>query len=266
MADDIASPLLLCPNFDTLFVIDQFDNAYSPDGTFKGQKRIITDALVNGYTKLLMSNTQDIIQHPVHIGKATIISDSSVNDELNGGIWTLKFDWNGKIRTLIRYELNAGHDIWPAEITQISHIIVIGSMDWNSIVKYYVHVDSDKVGSNPNIEPDPRRSGMYHIYMPQLTLQFRHMIETRTKLPFTWTQLAYSSDKMQSYDMIPNGRGSHTMIHYCDKSINTASAGFICIDENVCNTSVSRGWEHIGQVIIESFKDDWYTKYSRYAT
>jgi hypothetical protein len=275
MADDIVSPLLLCPDFDTLFVMDRFDDAYSVDGTFESQKKLITDALVSGYTKSFARDKtpDEILHHPVNIGgKATIINnvDTSVIEKdgiVEGGVWTLKFEWNGKIRTLIRYEMNACRNIWPVEIINISHIITIGALDWDFIARYYIHVDPTKVDVklDPNIEPDPHRKGMYHKYMPDLTLQFRSMIETRTKLPFTWTQLAFINDKLQSYEMLPSGRGTYTTITYCKRSIETRQKGFICINENTCHTNVSRGWEKIGKVIIKSFEGDWYTKYSRYA-
>ena len=266
MADDIISPLLLCPDFDTLFVMDVFDEAYSVDGTFESQKKLITDALVSGYTKTFARDKtpNQILHHSVYIGgKATIVS----NDDKDDKIWTLKFEWKGKIRTLIRYEMNACQNVWPVEITNISHIITIGALDWDYVARYYVHVDPVKVNVNtdPDIEPDPYRDGLYQKYMSEFTLQFRSMIETRTKLPFKWTQLEFISEKMQTYSMLQNGRGTHAMINYCKNSIIEKSKGFLCINENTCNTDISRGWEHIGQVVIKSFEGDWYTKYSRFA-
>ena len=48
MAHDIMLPLLLIPDLDNLFVIDNFDWCYSPDGTIDGQRNTIIQILENG--------------------------------------------------------------------------------------------------------------------------------------------------------------------------------------------------------------------------
>ena len=48
MAGDIMSPLLLVPDFDTLFVIDLFDPCFSSEGSWKSQKDDIRRILLDG--------------------------------------------------------------------------------------------------------------------------------------------------------------------------------------------------------------------------
>jgi len=255
MADDIISPLLLCPDFDTLFVIDIF-NGYSEDGTFENQKKLIIDTLINGYTKMIPCECDPkILYYSKYIGgMATVISNTDTNiidtentddgeNLVEGGVWTLKFEWNGKIRTMIRYEMNMNKSIWPTEIVNISHIITIGCIDWNSVVKNYIHTGRDN--SNPNSEPDPDRPGYYQIYSPKLTLQFRSMIETRTILPFKWTQTRHD-DSLMNIRFIENGRGKYVVINYDpdSSSIVKEIPGFLCINENTRDVNISHGWDN----------------------
>lgn len=272
MADDIVSPLLLCPDFDTLFVIDGFDDAYSEDGTFEGQKKYIVDSLIAGHSKYRMrSDGCDILYHPIYIGKATIVSNIDTNiirdNKVVSGIWTLKFEWNGKIRTLIRYEMNACQEIWPVEITNINHIITIGSINWDDVVQYYCRVNIDRNdfdGTDPDVEQDPNREGIYQKYIPDLTEQFRSMIRNRTVLPFKWTQLAFTNTSLPS-TMLRNGRGTYAMIKYNSQSVEMNISDLLLMNENALDSNIGHGWEKIATITIDSFEGDWYTKYSRYA-
>lgn len=264
MADDIISPLLLCPDFDNLFVIDMFDGSCSPDGTFDGQKKSIIDTLTSGYTKEKKSKWFPPTHNPITYSAYTNLGKCIINDDVTeGDKWTLKFKAKDKIRTMIRYEMLAQKGPWPEEIKNLSQIIVIGALEFNDIVRYHVVADEN----DADAEPDPTRPGVFHKYVPQWTEQLRSNIETRTQLPFTWTQLSYENDKLPTQKLLPNGRGKLCMIHYDDDGLEFIDDGIICVNENsfTFNTHVTHGYEKISKVIIDSIKGDWYTKYSRYA-
>lgn len=69
-------------------------------------------------------------------GRATILGEVYDND-----IWKLAFMYKGKVRKLFYYSRD--FDLpWPAEITNISHIIALGAFSWRYLInlepEYYV--------------------------------------------------------------------------------------------------------------------------------
>src|SRR4051812_46026329 len=96
MAEDIMSPLLLVPDLEVIFVIDLFDEAYSSDKTFEGQKNDLKRTLLDGNDESshvrIAYNRRAKWNHPlfrnVHVLPSTgeILSESD-----DGNVWRLTF-------------------------------------------------------------------------------------------------------------------------------------------------------------------------------
>lgn len=134
MADDILTPLLLCPDFDNLFVMDDFDEAFSTDDTLDSQRDDIIKILEQGYADRsiypdeelylsLKKGREPTYKHYLE-GKSEIISD--VRKE---NVWRLKFKYLDKIRYLTVFSEDFLKNAWNDEITNISDIITIGAYD-----------------------------------------------------------------------------------------------------------------------------------------
>lgn len=148
MANDIMLPLLLVPDLDNLFVLDLFDEAYSWDGTYASQQDDIVNTLKLGndsksHTRFIMNkykyekqtNFDPVINtkiSDVHYlnGKSKILED--VRD---GIVWTLKFIYLGKLRTMISYQRNFIKKVWPKEFINIKYLFVVGAYSFDSFVE-----------------------------------------------------------------------------------------------------------------------------------
>ncbi len=131
MGSDILSPLLLCPELDTLYVIDIFDEAFCTDmETIECQRSDIKNILVDGhdgrshsfFTREYFKTTEPGLLH--YLTKSSTILDEKYDTELKR--WYLKFQYCGKIRELISYERDFIEE-WPREITDIGHLMFMGS-------------------------------------------------------------------------------------------------------------------------------------------
>ena len=265
MADDIITPLLLFPNLDTLFVIDKFDSSYNVS---KGQS-IEGNFDLNKLKKIIMTElkTGQTLDSRVHSSvsfgdEAQIISSSTeLYDESEK--WTLIFQFKGIVRKLIRYERNF-HKTWPDDITNINHIITIGSAEFDDLNCIYDHFNEERQTIPENAELDPKRngifgghnhySGIYRLLNKDKTLTFRKMVVDRTVLPFTWTALSFSHTKFPTHFYLENGRGNYSKtITYTEKD-----------DESLkeCDKVIISDVAKLASVQINSTKeDDWYTKY-----
>lgn len=126
MALDIMGPLLLVPNLTKLYAIDLFDEAYSPDGTFRGQQQEIRNYLLRGNDEGSFSRGiyDEVGEGPTHFlkGPSTITSDTD-----DGVAWRLDFLYDNIPRQLIFfYERNFQLE-WPQEIKGISDVMMMGS-------------------------------------------------------------------------------------------------------------------------------------------
>ena len=134
MANDILTPFLLEPNLTNLYVIDLFDDTYSSDKTLNGQRRDIKNKLKTGIDikeDIRIKYPDVILKDPTNYKpdysidlkhKAIITKETD-----DGEVWTLEFILDGICRKLISYYDRNFEDIWPKEVTNISHIIGIGA-------------------------------------------------------------------------------------------------------------------------------------------
>jgi hypothetical protein len=183
MNDDIITPLLLFPDFETLYVMDLLVSSNSM-GVL--QKDII-ETLVSGISDLHRHSHKKGMNLGNMKGKSKILFD-----ETNDNRWVLKFRYRGKDRTLIRYEKDFTQ-IWPDEINGIDHVVVVGVLSWKNLTMIYKYHIGE---SGSKFLPDPNGT---HI--------FRNMIIQRVKLPFTWTERAHCSSKKE-YDIFINNENN----------------------------------------------------------
>lgn len=128
MADDIITPLILCPNFKKLFVIDLFDRAFSKGGTFEDQKEDIIQTLENGND--LKSHHREVClkyfpNYPINHLKGSCSIKSNEDD---GEVWRLHFDYLGVPRELIFFHHSDFTDEWDNEIQNIEHLFSVGAV------------------------------------------------------------------------------------------------------------------------------------------
>lgn len=133
MADDIISPLLLTPDVKKIYAVSLFDKSYASKGTWASQKRDIKFVLENGTNKGSVDHLKSKEDgHDFMIvnleGSSTIISEK---DDTKKKRWYLKFYYNGKPRGLIYYYDRNCKIIWPEEISDIRHLMVIGALTPN---------------------------------------------------------------------------------------------------------------------------------------
>jgi hypothetical protein len=90
-----------------------------------------------------------------------------VSEEDKGNVWRLEFIYDGKSRQLIHYrDINYFDQEWPKEIKELSHIIGIGSTDFECLYKNSEDCnDSFHTGESHNL--------------------FKKMVKERTKDVFT---------------------------------------------------------------------------------
>lgn len=122
MAYDIMAPLLLVPDVDIIFAIDIYDETYgclSWDEQ-KDEMRIILTEGSDKHSQCRHFHDHDRINR-LPGGPATIISDEDEDK-----CWTLKFIYDGKLRTLIYYHHTDFCDPWPTTISDCAHIMSMG--------------------------------------------------------------------------------------------------------------------------------------------
>lgn len=254
MGDDIITPLLLQPDFDVLYVIDIFVGNNSIK-TFEQMQQKIVDTLTTGITLEETYQSQEIG------GKAIIISKEQSYKK-----WVLTFDFNGKIRKLIRYEGDF-YDTWPVEITEINHIIAINSANFDDLEGVYDRISPEDKDSIPGVEEDPEHPGMYQILNVKKTETFRKMVTERTVTkPFTWTGLSVTHKMFPKHTYVCNGRGDSVLIsNQMDEMVFYMKSDGI--NEKIATYerygySIRYGVTEIAKVTIRSKKDNWYNKYT----
>ena len=154
MGDDIMAPLLLVPDLDNLYVIDEFDPAFSSDKTYEGQKQDIIQILRQGYKKVEQwyGETVDYLS-----GESEIISQ-----EDDGTVWRLKFNYDGKERNLTFYHHRNFLIEWPQEIRDINHIMTIGS--FSGMRFYEVSASEQLTFKRMMKERSSEKRGTFYLY------------------------------------------------------------------------------------------------------
>ena len=140
MGDDILTPLILEPDLDNLYVIDLFDDAFSPDLTWEGQKMDIIECLLNGSNEF--SHTRDVYfylleydfwmeENPDYKNQDPLTyleHPCDINDDTqNSKFWKLTFTYRNKRRNLIHFYNTNFNKKWADEVKNISHLISLGT-------------------------------------------------------------------------------------------------------------------------------------------
>lgn len=139
MANDISTPLILPIHWDTLYVMDLFDSAYSSDGTLEGQKKDIIRQLINGHNQddpmlpWLIENLKsepsnaplkkELTKYQFSFTPCKILKDEEVN-----GRWHLEIEQAGKIKNIIIFHNYNFCRSWPSEIRNIDFIAAFGAV------------------------------------------------------------------------------------------------------------------------------------------
>jgi hypothetical protein len=134
----IMTVLELVPDVDLIFVIDEFNEASSPDGELSGLYDEITRVLKEGKMKADMSLEEDehltpmpIIEkapfHYLSAGKGEICADARYRerDPAIKWNWRLRFKYGGKERVLMRFD-QSYKDAWPKGVERVQHIMIHG--------------------------------------------------------------------------------------------------------------------------------------------
>jgi len=129
MGDDILTPIHLVPDFDVLYVIDLFDNAYSRDGTWQGQKEDILENLSRGdnrdsWHREIYENLEDV--DPMGIFRI-LGPCENIEEADDGSVWRVEFKYQGKDRSLAHYHHRNFLHEWPDEVNLIDHIMCMGA-------------------------------------------------------------------------------------------------------------------------------------------
>ncbi len=144
MATDIMGPILLVPEFDTIYVLNVLDRAFG--GSWEDHKTRIRTILKDG-------SDENVEKHDFwyeHNHKTgypskeihTLLGPSIITYDIdNQGYdinakWQLEFIYNGKKRKLIYYyDFNFLYNLWADEITNINHILWNGTYCWYRIME-----------------------------------------------------------------------------------------------------------------------------------
>lgn len=121
MADDIWTVLQLEEDFDTIYVIDKFDEAYG--GTVENQRELIKRVITDGNNSAYDDGYYFEFHKLRHKG---IIQSESLIDN----VWRLNFKYGSRNLKLIIYYKNFRSKEWPKEINHLSHVLMIGSGTW----------------------------------------------------------------------------------------------------------------------------------------
>ena len=156
MGSNIMYPLLIMPDLDNIYVIDEGDICFQRDRTFEGLKEDVCEILTRGDDK--NSHSRGIYMNCLEKGNDTWYEYDHLEDELkecpqenhihylegpskilknedDGNIWRLDFIYDGKERHLVHYHGRNFLEEWPEEIQMVSHVICIGSFGWKYLSK-----------------------------------------------------------------------------------------------------------------------------------
>ena len=147
MADDIATPMILVPQFRHIYVIDLFDKTLNTNnGTLDNQRDVIKSFLLDGTdaNKQIWYWNDDRKTKTAH-GKwyndiktkkpSQLKSKSIITNEVRTlDYWRLDFDYEGLPRTLCVYTMDFLTE-WPTEIRGVDHVMMFGAYGVNRILK-----------------------------------------------------------------------------------------------------------------------------------
>jgi len=114
MADDIWTVLHLQEDFDTIYVIDLFDDAFGGE-TVEDQRELIKRIITDGNNSVY--DGDDKLRY-----KGIIQSES-----FDGNTWRLNFKFGFRNLKLIIFDQNFITEEWPKEINNLSHVLMMGS-------------------------------------------------------------------------------------------------------------------------------------------
>jgi len=131
MADDVLSPIIMVPDFDTIMAIDCFDSAFSPDGTWSGQQREIIKQLSQGSDE----GTHHISVYSAHYHDWPVtrlrMPCTDVRETIGSRVderWILNFKYLGRPRRLVYWHhRDFAKEEWPEEAKNLSHVMCMGA-------------------------------------------------------------------------------------------------------------------------------------------
>lgn len=128
MADDVLSPLLLVPDFDTLYSICLFDSAFAMKQSWDGQKEDIKRQLTDGHDD--ESHHMQVYRHYHTNWPVTKLVEPCkiLKEEDKNGKWMLIFSYLGKERSLIYFHHKNFYSEWPSEIQHVNHLMSMGAV------------------------------------------------------------------------------------------------------------------------------------------
>ncbi|MEK6829136.1 MAG: hypothetical protein AABY15_03335 [Nanoarchaeota archaeon] len=206
MADDILSPILLVPDFDTIFVIDSFDRAFAKDNTWEGQKEDIIQMLSLGNDE--HSQHRDVL---VNFSKRKNVPIICLKEPCNvisqsddGNVFRVKFNYLGKTRNLIYFHHRNYFTTWPDEVKKISHLMSMGAAfafkDETADVSY-TRTYADKFGAKDMFGPRVEDSEVCITKMLAERTTKNCIYYTNTEFHVTRTMLNHARGQVFTYEL-----------------------------------------------------------------
>lgn len=204
MADDIWTPLLY-ESVTTIYAIDLFDNAYAPaagsgKATIDHQRETIRRYITDGNNSVIFDMEPDSDYIPADLPYLGVIKRDRVTED---GAWRLDFQFGSRDMKLVVFSKNFMSEEWPAEITNVGHVFMIGSGAWTDFV------------------PNPENT-------PQSTANFIRMMTERTKPLFPLTAALFLHEHFRTRQ-VWSDRYQGTQ-HVATNAVWRLPNGSICID------------------------------------
>lgn len=127
MADDVLSPMLLVPEFKTLYAICLLDTAFTKDNTWEGQKEDIKQQLIDGHDDNSL-HLRIYREHHTNWPVTKLIERCHIlKEEDKNSRWELTFSYLGVERSLVYYHHRNFYVEWPSDIKDINHLMSMGA-------------------------------------------------------------------------------------------------------------------------------------------
>lgn len=127
MAEDILTPIQLVDDFSTIYVICMFDSAFTRGETFENQQADIRQSLELGNDEF--SHHREVyLKYDDVVQISRIDEPCSITKETNDPYcWSVDFSYKGIDRYLVYFHHMDFRTVWPYVISDISHLMAIGT-------------------------------------------------------------------------------------------------------------------------------------------
>jgi hypothetical protein len=200
MGTDIMGFMNLVPDFDVLFVIDNFDEAFSRTGDLDGQRDEIIEILKEGKKKTYnfsddtmnlrgMPVIEKAAYHYLTHGKCEILMDARYQKRAHpiAWDWRLRFKYNGKERCLMSFNRDF-YGTWPKGIRNAKHVMMMGSSSFPAIADELSKEERERFGFN--LDHCMHRRG-YRLYALSFNHAFPHHVVVDRGIEARGTCVAY---------------------------------------------------------------------------